>query len=512
MTGAQPFFRRWWLPLVAALLLALPILALLVTGSLWLWQRGWFLWWLIVAAAGTGLAWGITRHLRRGPWAPKAVTEPEPLSPPNPTWTPREVKAWQEVRRLSAIADPAMLADRRLLLGAAQETIEAVARHYHPEQREPLWEFTVPEMLLLTERVSARVRVLLLAHVPMSHQVKAGQLVRVWGYKPLVAKGLAHGRRAYDLFRIVRAINPLHALVAELRERFLSELSDTVQDYVLRKVARIWIEEVGRAAIDLYSGRLRVDAGAMAATAAGEGLTGIAEPAPLPGALRLLVAGQTKAGKSTLVNALVGDVAAGVDVLPLTAKFQGYELRQDGAPAASIIDTPGIENEGGVRSIERHALECDLILWVIAAHRADRALDRKALDAVRARFAQDPRRKMPPLVVIATHVDRLPPVREWEPPYNVDTPTRRKEQSIRAAIDAIAGDLAVPVTGIVPVRLDGGHGYNLDALSARLAEHFDAAKQARWLRIQGKAQAGDWRRTLKQLSGAGRMVGEFVKR
>jgi uncharacterized protein len=507
----RPHWQTWWLPLAALAALALPAIALVLVGGLWLWQHGWLLWWLIGAALAAGSAWGVGRHLRREPWA-KRAGEAEALSQPDPNWAAHETAAWEAVRGLSAAADPQMLAERRLLLDAAQQTIEAVARHYHPEQQEPLWEFTVPELLLLTERVSARVRALLLAHVPMSHQVRVGQVLRAWGYKPLIARGLGHGRKAYDVYRIVRAVNPLHALAAEVRDRFMYEFSDVVQDYVLRKVARIWVEEVGRAAIELYSGQLRIDARGLADAAAGEGLGGLAEPAALPGALRLLVAGQVKAGKSTLVNALVGDVAAGVDVLPLTEKLEGYELRQDGMPAAQLIDTPGLAEESGIRTLEKRAFQCDLLLWAVPAHRADRALDRKALDAVRARFASDRRRKAPPLLVVATHVDRLTPVREWAPPYNVDAPARPKEQSVRAALEAIAADLAVPVEDIVPVRLDGAHVYNLDMLWARLAQQFDDAKRARWLRIHNTAQRGDWRQPLRQLGGAGRIVGEFVKR
>src|SRR5690606_19096099 len=124
-----------------------------------------------------------------------------------------------------------------------------------------------------------------------------------------------------------------------------------------------------------------------------------AVPAAPPGSLRLLIAGQTKAGKSTLVNRMLNELRAGVDVLPLTASFESYELRQEGLPPAYLVDSPGIDDEHGVAEFVKRAFACDLIIWVAPAHRPDRALDRAALDAIRARFAADPARKMPPLIV-----------------------------------------------------------------------------------------------------------------
>src|SRR5690606_7981989 len=146
------------------------------------------------------------------------------------------------------------------------------------------------------------------------------------------------------------------------------------------------------------------------------------------------------------------------------------------------------------------------------AHRADRALDRAALDAVRAKFAADPARKMPPLIVVASHIDRLTPAREWSPPYNVDAPSSPKEHSIRGALDAIARDLLVPVETIVPMRLDTTPPYNLEILWLRLEALVEEAQRARWVRVLRDAMRdGGWRRSWRQLVGAGRLVRERGK-
>src|SRR5690606_22985184 len=127
------------------------------------------------------------------------------------------------------------------------------------------------------------------------------------------------------------------------------------------------------------------------------------------------------------------------------------------------------------------------------AHRADRALDRAALDAVRAKFAADPARKMPPLIVVASHIDRLTPAREWSPPYNVDAPSSPKEHSIRGALDAIARDLLVPVETIVPMRLDTTPPYNLEILWLRLEAPVEEAQRAQLGRAAGRERGAQWR-------------------
>jgi uncharacterized protein len=509
-TRSSPL-RRWWVVVAAAVLLVVPMIALGVAGFAWLWEHGWAFWWLGGAAAATLLAWLGLRARHRPFRGPPSVDEGV-VSEADIGWAPKELKAWEEVRRLSLTADVSILKDRALMLDAARQTIEAVAAHYHPGREDPTLEFTVPELLLLTERVSSRTRKLLLEHVPYSHRLKAGHLLRAWSYHPMLSSALMHGRNLYTVLRVIRGVSPIGALVAELRDYVVDDLFESLQAHVRTKIVKIWIEEVGRAAIELYSGRLRVDAEGIAAAAAVEGLGGAAAALALPGALRLLVAGRTNAGKSTLVNTLLGGLHADVDVQPTTTAFEGYELREHGTPAAFLIDSPGLDDPDAIGELTKRAFVCDLILWVVPTHVDDRALDAKALAAMRARFAEDPQRSMPPVVIVANHVDRLEALKEWAPPYNVDAPSTPEEQALRARLDGLAADLDVAIDTIVPMRLDGPEPYNVDLLRLKLAGSFGEAQRARWIRIQREATSKrSWRRTWKQVTGAGRMVGGLVK-
>jgi uncharacterized protein len=513
MSPAPEIWRRWWAILAVAAAAVLPLLVLIPLGALWLWQQGFIIWWLLVAAALGMVCYGYVRWLRARVLREQAEQErPQEdedaaVSRPDPEWSARDMVAWRAVMEVARGADGKIISDHRLMLAEARRTIEVVAAHYHPEQRDPAWRFTLPEALLLTERVSARLRQAVLANVPGSHLVRVGQLIRMWEFKPAAERSAKAFRAINAVVRAARMVNPVGALVAEARGQLVSMALGEAGDHLKVTGVRIWVEEVGRAAIDLYSGRLRVNPEEIRSLAKAEGLAPGTAMGPLPGSLRVLVAGQAKAGKSSLVNALLEDASAAVDVLPLTAGFNAYELRREGLPEAVLVDTPGLENEAGVGRLVEHAWESDCLIWVVAAHRADRALDRIALDQVRARFAAETQRISPPVLVVATHVDRLSPAREWAPPYNIDAPHSAKEQSMRAALEAISGDLAVTVAEVVPVRLNPlSEAYNIDVLWAELARRVERARRSRALRIAFGAGRKDWRRVLRQAGRAGVLV------
>lgn len=108
---------------------------------------------------------------------------------------------------------------------------------------------------------------------------------------------------------------------------------------------------------------------------------------------------------------------------------------------------------------------------------------------MRAHFAAHPSLKAPPVLVALSHIDRLRPFTEWTPPYDIAAPSGRKAEAIRGAVDATAEALGVGPDDVVPVRLDAGALYNVDALWAAVAARLDEARQGqliRLLRLAGK--------------------------
>jgi uncharacterized protein len=499
----RPAYPRWAMLIVA---LVLPAASLLPFGSLWLWQHGYILYWAIGILLLVSAVYYLQLKLIDPIAVPSALEDSEP-DPGDSSWTPRQAQAWDDVLRFAAQVTPDRMHSRDAVLGLGRETIELVAKRLHPQRGEPLLQFTVPEALSVIERASINLRRFWVTSFPLGDRITVAQfmwLYRWRGALDLVEKG-------YDLWRIVRLLNPVAAVTQELRERFTRQIYDMGREHLARRIARAFVKEVGRAAIDLYGGNLRVAPQAVNAhvTAASRQDLAAAEARALE-PVRILVAGQIGAGKSSLINALANAVEAVVDTLPSTARFTAYRLVHDGLPAALIIDSPGLADGQSLPALIEAANSCDMILWVTSAVRAAREIDASALKAIRQHFSGEPNRRRPPMLLILTHIDRLRPFHEWEPPYDLATPTRAKSQSIRGALEAVAHELGFVASEIVPVRVDIALApYNVDAVWVKIIELMSEVQRARLLRtlkdIQG---ATNWGSIWSQAVNAGRVIGE----
>jgi len=490
----------------------LPTASLIVFGSLWLWQSGYLLHWALAACVITAAVYIVQLVGLRRFEKSAAPPPPAPEALPDTSWTPQEQAAWDDVIEITRTLVPAELGSPEAVLNLGKRTVETVARRMHPGEQDPLLRFTVPEALALIERVSGELRPFFRENIPLGDQITVGQLIKLYGWRSLID----YAERVYDLWRIVRMLNPVSAATHEIREQFSRQMYEIGREHIIRTLAERYVEEVGRAAIDLYGGRLRVTAKELEehVTAAtrrdqAEMAAQVAEP------LRLLVAGQINAGKSSLVNALSQEVHAAVDTLPATPAFRAYELRREGLPAALIIDSPGLQ--GGSQEVAQlieAAGESDLIAWVVDASRADREHDRTALHEVRRYFAERPNRRRPPMLLVLSHIDRLRPFQEWSPPYDIAAGEQPKARSIRAAMEAAGADLDFALGDIIPVCLDDTVGlYNIDAVWSRIAALLPEAQRAHLVRRLGGLHGKfDWSRLWKQARNAGRVISRVVVR
>ena len=111
--------------------------------------------------------------------------------------------------------------------------------------------------------------------------------------------------------------------------------------------------------------------------------------------------------------------------------------------------------------------------------------------------------------------NRLRPFGEWDPPYDLGSPTRSKAVSIRAAIEAAAAELDFAADDIVPVRIDLAVApYNVDTLWAKIIELAPDAQRARLLRsLSDIKSAAGWGTIWSQAVNAGRVIrGTFLSR
>jgi predicted GTPase len=488
---------RW---LIVAVGMLLPTLSLVPIGSIWLWQHGYLLVWAGIATVTMLLFYALSRWLL--PTSPASQLPREPVSEGDPGWAPAEAKAWERVQGIVAEVVPDTLTSREAVLALGQRVIETVATTLHPDRSDALWQFTAPEALALTERVSGRLRAVIGDSVPLGDRLTIAQLMQLYRWRGSIRMA----ETAWDVWRALRVVNPATALAAEVRERLSKAMLNWGRDHLARRIVRVYIEEVGRAAIDLYAGRLMAGAGGVTAASKADAQAAGSEAAE---PLRVLVAGQTSAGKSSLVNALAAEVKAAADALPTTERFTAYVLERDGFPAALLIDAPGLgQTPDDAQVLVEQAGSSDLVLWVVDATRAAREKDRAGLAGIRAWFAARPNRKPPPMICVLTHIDRLRPFQEWAPPYDLNFAASGKSASIREAVETVASELGLAVESVVPVALGPtGKGYNVDVVWARIHEQLDEALSVRLVRTLRDAKARwDWQKAWSQAKNGGRVL------
>jgi predicted GTPase len=497
--------------LLLGIALMLPVASLVPLGSFWLWQNGYLLYWAVAACAIVLASYFLQRRLILP--APSAVKQVEPVeAQADAAWNPLQMRAWEDVQRIASEVKPDRLSSRDAALGLALEAVEVVAKRLHPERRDPLLQFTVPEALAVVERTSQGLNRFLVDNFPLGDRITVAQVMWLYQWRG----ALDWAEKGYDLWRVVRLLNPLAAATHELRERFTRQIYEMGRDHLAKRLASAFVLEVGRAAIDLYGGALRVTRDDLARHVSPEtarDLSSLTEREAEP--LRILVAGQRGAGKSALVNALAGEVEAVVDALPTTSSYNAYRLTRESFPAALIIDSPGLSNTKDIEDFTANALLTDMVLWVSAANQAAREIDRQAIQSLQQHFKSDPRRRQPPLVLVLTHIDRLRPFDEWNPPYDLTDQQRSKSVSIRNAVEAAGSDLGFAAEDIVPVRVDDVRStYNIDALWAKIVALAPEAQRSRLLRLLGSINsASNWGAVWAQAANAGRIIGRtFLSR
>lgn len=260
-----------------------------------------------------------------------------------------------------------------------------------------------------------------------------------------------------------------------------------------------YVRKVGYYAIKLYSGRLVLDEPAADAITAAtvqsstdlelEGATA-AQRTEEP--LRILILGRSNAGKSSLINTLFDQLLAATDCLPdLASAVTPYRLARDGLTPALIFDTPGLDTAGlPPKVLDPLVDSADLMLWVTHAQRPDREQEAATLNRLRQHWAAHPEHHPPTLLVAVSHIDLLRPRQEWQPPYDLNAPASDKAHNIRAAVEAVAQDLEVPLAHVIPVCLAAGRDYNVsDSLWAAILDHQSDANRVRLLCMASKTSS-----------------------
>lgn len=499
--------------LVLAVLFLIPWLALIGLGAYWLWQHGWLYRGLGILSANIALVYGLLHwHLYRHRHRAKPLFIESVETQPNPNWPDKAHLAWQELKPLTERwqTETGVLTDSSKALKLTNEVLTRVARHFHADSKYPVLEFPLPYLLKLIVLVCEDIQHEVLDKIPGSHAVRVGDLLRA--------------KQAVDTLSKLRSVfnvgnwlfNWSGAALAKARSVLIGQGLTTVTQELSQRLISAYINKLGYYAIQLYSGQLTLDDMVPTEVLTAASTQDMAKSAARDQSiepLRLLVLGQVSSGKSSLINALFGEIKSAEGLLPTTAEITPYLLERDGLQQAIILDSAGyggLMHDQAPAALKQEWARVDVILMVCNAAQAARQVDSQQLNAIRQYFQEQcPNQTLPVILAVATHIDRLRPISDWQPPYNIQQPDNAKAHSIRQACLAMAQDLGLSPDCIVPVCLSPEKPvYNIeDGLMPLIHEHLNAAQRVRYLRCLRQQQAESyWRHWRKQALQAGQLI------
>jgi len=504
---------RWRIAVVGVLLGA-PFAILAGLGWYFLYQRwGIWTWWPLALAMAIG--YGLALY-----WQRQRRLLPLIELPPPDHWTDRDKNASTLIDKRLAQASKLsvdQLTDFEFYRKTTMEMAREFAEYYHPGAKDPLTHLTAPEVLAVAELVAHDLADLLDQYVPGAHRLSLDE----WQQAQLWAKRLTEGYKLYSnvSWAIAALLNPVSAATRYAASQGgLTAPVQMLQQDLLLWFYRQYVRELGRYLIELNSGRLRVGATRYRQLVAARGplpeANGIADSdVPAVAQVTITLLGQVKAGKSSVVNALLGERRAKTDVLPATAGVDKYELKVDGIPTKLVLqDTAGYGHAGPkadqLAATREAARQSDILILVLHARNPARQADVTQLADLDAYFKSRPDLKRPPLLAVLTHIDLLSPALEWQPPYDWRQPRRPKEQHIERARQAVDEQFGSSLAVVVPVCTATGKVYGVQEwLLPAMVELLDQAHAVAFLRcVKAEANTAKIRKIFYQLLAAGKGI------
>ncbi|TFI53451.1 GTPase family protein [Mastigocladus laminosus UU774] len=497
---------KFWQWLVLATPIATIITFLLVSAGLQIHQWGLNWIWGVFILVFVGWRWLLVQ------WTRPAIAQVESVMaevskelesatgdiiPSQQTDATKQAEAaLQEILQASG-SDRPIWEDWETFWQRCQALVVAIANIYYPEVKYPLLNIYVPQAYTLIRGTVDAMDQWMQKLSPALNQVTVGQAFQAYEMYQKLEPSARKLLRAWNLAQWL--LNPVAAIANrasqgygnQANQQLLVNLSQLLREAALRNLCQ--------QAIALYSGKLPVVESAVippppapSKTQTLRDILAQAEPVEVveQKPVNILLVGRTGAGKSSLINTLFQADLAEVDVLPSTDKIQNYHWQAPEGATLNLWDTPGYEqvNRNDLRTLVLdYASNADLLLLVTPA--LDPALQ------MDVDFLQDMQEEVAdlPAIAIVTQVDRLRPIREWQPPYDWQWGERPKEVAIREATQYRAQQLGDFCNRVLPVvtgdKNTGRNAWGIDALSLVLIDAIAPAKQLRLARFLRNLEA-----------------------
>ena len=426
---------------VLFLLWTLPVLAYFVVGFVAMYRVGW----LSLVVWTLPLMW-LAAWLVGKLWPPAKPrdhrVDGKPIQAPE-FWTPQDADAIAVVEEFRANVEPIdsmSIADVDRYLRDATTLAERLAKHYHADDSKNLLNpLTLVEVLSVVHLAVEDLEEWIIQNVPGSDLATFGQL----GQIPRVVDALDVAQKVVYVASAI--MNPAKLLAYPLWRKS-GRVAVELQNEVIRGFYQRYLRQLGFYLIEMYSGRLQggsrryrsqfgqINASVREVNGDTETLQRMQDVGT-----SIAVMGQVKAGKSSLINALMNAPVAATGVLPETRDVTRYEYSIPGSTnVLALLDTPGYSeadvSRQQVREIKTASEHADIILLVMAANVSARHADVQIVQELSAHYKNKKHLRPPAIIAVLTHIDLLRPIREWSPPYDWRNPSDLKEESIAEAV------------------------------------------------------------------------------
>lgn len=377
----------------------------------------------------------------------------------------------------------------------SQQVLEAIAHVYYPQVKRPLLNIYIPQAYALLRGTVDDMDQWMQKLSPALNQVTIGQAYEAYEVYQKLEPSVRKIWRVWNWAQWL--LNPAAAVARTATRRNNDQATQQLLVNLGQLLREAALLNLGRQAIALYGGtgstlELPATPPPAAKTQTLREILTQAEPPQKveQKPVNILLVGRTGAGKSSLINTLFVDDRAAVDVLPSTDRLQDYHWQAGSGETLTLWDSPGyeqVERDDLRQAVVDRAPEADLLLLVTPALDPALQMDVDFLQEVQETVADLP------VITIVSQVDRLRPIREWQPPYDWEWGDRPKEVAIREATEyraRLLGELSGLVLPVVTGdQANGRVAWGTEALSVGLLEAIAPAKQLRLARFLRNLEA-----------------------